>query len=191
MLLNFSLYVLVDVPCFKLPPNQFKNVNKHSNLTASPSRRLLVSKWICEFVKKIKWTATSASSGQSFDLREGPGKTRVHVFSRCTLLEVVRSLKLGMFGFLYSWFVDQPGPKISCTKTFPNLRLLTTPVHDILWWQHYVCKRNISYYSTFFGATVLMREVLDICPYSSLFVVATGKTRNNGNMLSFAQQNFK
>ena len=33
---------------------------------------------------------------------------------------------------------------------------------------------HIYHYSTFFGATVL-REVLDICPYSSLLVVATKK----------------
>ena len=31
-----------------------------------------------------------------------------------------------MFGFLYSWFVNQPGPKISGTKTqtLPNLFIL-------------------------------------------------------------------
>ena len=34
--------------------------------------------------------------------------------------------------------------------------------------------RNNGHYSTFFGATVL-KEVLDICPYSSLLVVATKK----------------
>ena len=50
-----------------------------------------------------------------------------------------------------------------------------------------------THYSTFFGATVL-REVLNISPYTSLGMdIGCGdqKTWNNDNMLSFAQQNFQ
>ena len=57
------------------------------------------------------------------------------------------------------------------------------------------CPQNdkITHYSTFFGATVL-REVLNISPYTSLGMdIGCGdqKTGNNDNMLSFAQQNFQ
>ena len=48
--------------------------------------------------------------------------------------------------------------------------LLTVDIQTV----SYVHLLFIPHYSTFFGATVL-REVLDICPYSSLLVVATKK----------------